>query len=117
MALTQARTMPGVMELLPLEQIALQKMLDTIRGNFEVFGFLPVETPVMEFSDVLLTKQGGERRLALLRRHNARHRGVLGGNHEGNAQGQNGSGAQRSQNKTPSFCQQEEQVKPIFTRA
>jgi len=60
MALTQARTMPGVMELLPLDQIALQNMLDTIRANFERFGFLPVETPVMEFSDVLLTKQGGE---------------------------------------------------------
>ncbi len=60
MALTQARTMPGVMELLPLDQIALQQMLDTIRRNFERFGFLPVETPVMEFSDVLLTKQGGE---------------------------------------------------------
>jgi len=60
MALTQARTMPGVMELLPLDQIAFQDMLDTIRRNFERFGFLPIETPVMEFSDVLLTKQGGE---------------------------------------------------------
>ena len=60
MPLTQARTMPGVMELLPLDQIALQDMLDTIRRNFERFGFLPIETPVMEFSDVLLTKQGGE---------------------------------------------------------
>jgi histidyl-tRNA synthetase len=60
MALTQARTMPGVMELLPPDQIAFQRMLDTIRRNFERFGFLPIETPVMEFSDVLLTKQGGE---------------------------------------------------------
>jgi histidyl-tRNA synthetase len=60
MALTQARTMPGVMELLPEDQIAFQRMLDTIRRNFERFAFLPVETPVMEFSDVLLTKQGGE---------------------------------------------------------
>jgi histidyl-tRNA synthetase len=60
MALTNARTMPGVMELLPLDQIAFQDMLDTIRSNFERFGFLPVETPVMEFSDVLLTKSGGE---------------------------------------------------------
>jgi histidyl-tRNA synthetase len=54
------RTMPGVMELLPLEQIAFQGMLDTIRRNYERFGFLPVETPVMEFADVLLTKTGGE---------------------------------------------------------
>ena len=60
MTLTQARTMPGVMELLPTDQIAFQRMLDTIRRNFERFGFLPIETPVMEFSDVLLTKQGGE---------------------------------------------------------
>lgn len=60
MALTPARTMPGVLELLPLDQIAFQGMLDTIRRNYERFGFLPVETPVMEFTDVLLTKSGGE---------------------------------------------------------
>jgi histidyl-tRNA synthetase len=60
MALTPARTMPGVLELLPLDQIAFQRMLDTIRRNFERFGFLPVETPVIEHSDVLLTKSGGE---------------------------------------------------------
>jgi histidyl-tRNA synthetase len=54
------RTPPGVMELLPRDQIAFQRMLDTIRATFEQFGFLPVETPVMELSDVLLTKSGGE---------------------------------------------------------
>ena len=54
------RTPPGVMELLPRDQIAFQQMLDTIRRQFERFGFLPVETPVMELSDVLLTKSGGE---------------------------------------------------------
>lgn len=52
--------MPGVMELLPRDQIAFQRMLDVIRRNYERFGFLPVETPVMELSDVLLTKTGGE---------------------------------------------------------
>lgn len=48
------------MELLPRDQIAFQQMLDSIRRNFERFGFLPVETPVMELSEVLLTKTGGE---------------------------------------------------------
>jgi len=48
------------MELLPRDQIAFQRMLDTIRRNFERFGFLPVETPVMELTEVLLTKSGGE---------------------------------------------------------
>ena len=54
------RTPPGVMELLPRDQIAFQQMLDTIRRNFERFGFLPIETPVFELSEVLLTKSGGE---------------------------------------------------------
>ena len=54
------RTPPGVMELLPPDQIAFQRMLDVIRRNYERFGFLPVETPVMELSEVLLTKSGGE---------------------------------------------------------
>ncbi|MFT4196766.1 MAG: histidine--tRNA ligase [Pseudoxanthomonas sp.] len=54
------RTPPGVLELLPRDQIAFQRMLDTIRRNYERFGFLPVETPVFELSEVLLTKSGGE---------------------------------------------------------
>ena len=54
------RTPPGVMELLPRDQIAFQRMLDTIRRTFEGFGFLPIETPVFELSDTLLTKSGGE---------------------------------------------------------
>ncbi len=48
------------MELLPPQQIAFQRMLDTIRRGFERFGFLPVETPVFELTDILLTKSGGE---------------------------------------------------------
>jgi histidyl-tRNA synthetase len=59
-ALIKPRTPAGVLELLPPDQIAFQRMLDTIRRNFERFGFLPVETPVMELTDVLLTKSGGE---------------------------------------------------------
>lgn len=60
MPLTTPRTMPGVLELLPREQIAFQRMLDTIRRGFEVYGFLPVETPAIEYSEILLTKGGGE---------------------------------------------------------
>lgn len=58
--LVQPRTPPGVLELLPPQQLAFQRMLDTIRRGFERFGFLPVETPVFELTDVLLTKSGGE---------------------------------------------------------
>src|ERR1044071_7429232 len=56
----QPRTPPGVLELLPRQQLAFQRMLDTIRRGFERFGFLPVETPVFELTEVLLTKSGGD---------------------------------------------------------
>ena len=56
----QPRTTQGVMELLPAQQLAFQRMLDTIRRGFERFGFSPIETPVFELTDVLLTKSGGE---------------------------------------------------------
>lgn len=60
MALISPRTPSGVMELLPRQQIAFQRLLDTIRRGYERFGFLPVETPAFERVDVLLTKSGGE---------------------------------------------------------
>src|SRR5512140_2343377 len=56
----QPRTPQGVLELLPAQQIAFQRMLDTIRRGFERFGYLPIETPTFELTDVLLTKEGGE---------------------------------------------------------
>lgn len=52
--------MPGVLELLPREQAVFQRMLDVIRRVYERFGFVPIETPVLELTDVLLTKTGGE---------------------------------------------------------
>lgn len=52
--------MSGVLELLPLEQVAFQRMIDVIRSGFERFGYLPITTPTMELADVLLRKTGGE---------------------------------------------------------
>lgn len=52
--------LPGFMELLPEDQILFNKMMDTIRKNYERFGFLPIDTPVIEKAEVLLAKGGGE---------------------------------------------------------
>jgi histidyl-tRNA synthetase len=56
----QPRTAQGTLELLPREQMVFQHMIDTIRGGFERFGFIQIETPVFELRDILLTKSGGE---------------------------------------------------------
>jgi len=57
---TEPRILQGFMELLPTEQIAFNKMQDTIRAVYERFGFLPLDTPVLEYSEVLLAKAGGD---------------------------------------------------------
>jgi histidyl-tRNA synthetase len=54
------RTLPGFMELLPNEQIKFNKMKKTIENSYEKFGFLPLNTPIIEASEVLLAKAGGE---------------------------------------------------------
>ena len=54
------RTLTGFMELLPSDQILFNSMKDTIKNSYEKFGFLPLDTPVIELADVLLAKAGGE---------------------------------------------------------
>ena len=60
MSKIEPRTLPGFMELLPKEQILFNKMKEKIRKSYEKFGFLPIDTPIIEMSDVLLAKAGGE---------------------------------------------------------
>ena len=56
----EPKTLPGFMELLPEDQILFNKIKDVIKKNYESFGFLPIDTPVLESSEVLLAKAGGE---------------------------------------------------------
>lgn len=56
----EPRTLPGFMSLLPEDQVLFNKMKDIIRKNFEKYGFLPLDTPLMESSEILLAKSGGE---------------------------------------------------------
>ena len=60
MSKTIPKIMPGFMELLPEDQILFNNIIDTIRETYESFGFLPLDTPILEYSDVLLAKAGGE---------------------------------------------------------
>ena len=56
----EPRTLPGFMELLPSEQILFNQIKDTIEETYKMYGFLPLDTPVIELSEVLLAKAGGE---------------------------------------------------------
>ena len=56
----EPRTLSGFMELLPQDQIKFNEMLEKIKKTYELYGFLPQETPIIESSEVLLAKAGGE---------------------------------------------------------
>lgn len=60
MSIVEPRTLSGFMELLPSEQIIFNQMKQTIEDSYKKFGFLPMDTPVIELAEVILAKAGGE---------------------------------------------------------
>ena len=56
----EPRTLAGFMELLPNEQILFNQMKEKIEKTYQRYGFLPLDTPIIELSEVLLAKAGGE---------------------------------------------------------
>ncbi len=57
---TEPKTLSGFMELLPNEQVLFNEMKEKIQKTYERFGFLPIDTPIIESTEVLLAKAGGE---------------------------------------------------------
>ena len=60
MAKQTPRTLSGFMELLPAPQQQMERIMETLRKTYALYGFTPLDTPVIESSDVLLAKGGGE---------------------------------------------------------
>ena len=60
MTKVQPRTLSGFMELLPAPQMQLERMMSILRETYSVYGFTPLDTPVIESAEVLLAKGGGE---------------------------------------------------------
>ena len=56
----QPRTLSGFMELLPDKQVIFENMMDKLRKSYALYGFTPLDTPLIEASEVLLAKGGGE---------------------------------------------------------
>ena len=56
----EPKSLQGFMELYPNEQIAFNKIKNTIESVYSKYGFMPLDTPIIEYSEVLLAKAGGE---------------------------------------------------------
>jgi histidyl-tRNA synthetase len=48
------------MELMPQDQIEFDRIKSIIEDSYKKYGFLPIDTPIIEDSNVLLAKAGGE---------------------------------------------------------
>ena len=57
----------GLRDLLPEAMIARQRLVDTVRGVYENYGFLPLETPAIEYLDVLSGSAGEEAQQSIFR--------------------------------------------------
>ena len=60
MAKQKPRTLSGFMELLPTRQAQFERMAELLRRSYSLYGFTPLDTPIIEASEVLLAKAGGE---------------------------------------------------------
>lgn len=54
------RTLSGFMELLPAPQLQFERMLESLRRSYSLYGFTPLDTPAIESAEILLAKGGGE---------------------------------------------------------
>ncbi|BAL01843.1 histidyl-tRNA synthetase [Oscillibacter valericigenes Sjm18-20] len=60
MAILKPRTLSGFMELLPAPQQQMERIMEVLRQTYSLYGFTPLDTPIIEASEVLLAKGGGE---------------------------------------------------------
>ena len=56
----KARTLSGFMELLPGPQLQMERIMEIIRSSYSLYGYTPLDTPLIEASEILLAKGGGE---------------------------------------------------------
>lgn len=60
MKLVEPRTLSGFMELEPSSQLLFEKYKNIIESTYQKYSFTPLDTPVIEYANVLLAKAGGE---------------------------------------------------------
>jgi len=60
MAKIEPKVLKGFRDFLPVKEIERKRIISVLEKNFESFGFVPIDTPVLEYTEVLLGKGGGE---------------------------------------------------------
>ena len=56
----EPRILKGFRDFLPAAEISRRNLLEKIENSFRSYGFLPIDTPALEYAEILLGKGGGE---------------------------------------------------------
>ena len=59
-AFIEPRVLKGFRDSLPSQEIARRNLIETIETSFRSYGFVPIDTPALEYTEILLGKGGGE---------------------------------------------------------
>ncbi len=58
--LIQPRVLKGFRDILPAQEIERALLVETLTDTFRLYGFVPIDTPALEYSEILLRKSDGE---------------------------------------------------------
>lgn len=58
--LIQPRILKGFRDFLPEAEITRSSLIEKLTATFRNYGYVPIDTPVMEYSEILLRKSNGE---------------------------------------------------------
>lgn len=56
----QPRVLKGFRDFLPQAEMERSALLEALTSTFRSFGFVPIDTPALEYAEILLGKAGGE---------------------------------------------------------
>jgi histidyl-tRNA synthetase len=60
MAIIEPRVLKGFRDFLPPAEIERRDLIERIEASFRSYGFVPIDTPALEYAEILLGKGGGE---------------------------------------------------------
>ena len=58
MALIEPRTLKGFRDYLPETMMPRERLMETARGVYRSYGFAPIDTPALEYEEILTGKGG-----------------------------------------------------------
>ena len=74
--LIQPKVLKGFRDFLPQDEILRSSLIEKLTRTYRAYGFVPIDTPVLEYTEILLRKSNGETEKQVFRFEDNGHRDV-----------------------------------------